>query len=33
MSYITHCLSGQQFTANDGVLCVQDVTNFLGTVF
>ena len=33
MSYITRCLSGQQFTANDGVLCVQDVTNFLGTVF
>ena len=33
MSYITRCFSGQQFTANDGVLCVQDVINVLGAVF
>ncbi len=33
MSYVARCISRQQFTANDGVLRVQDVTNFLGTVF
>lgn len=32
VSYITRCLSRQQLTANDGVLCVQDVINVLGAV-
>lgn len=33
MSYITGCLSWQQFTANNRVLRVQDVINILGAVF